>query len=59
MHLGDKAFIYGYMTYLKRETAQILFLCKTSDYGQLKDLLVRLYQKQIEWVRLYHDSRFA
>ena len=56
MHLGDKAFIYGYMTYLKRETAQILFLCKTSDYGQLKDLLVRLYQKQIEWVRLYHDS---
>ena len=56
MHLGDKAYIYGYMTYLKRETEQILSLCKASDYGQLKDLLVRLYQKQIEAMRLYHES---
>lgn len=56
MHLGDKAYIYGYMNYLKRETSQILSLCAASDYGQLKDLLVRLYQKQIEGVRLYHDS---
>ncbi|MDO4275667.1 MAG: GntR family transcriptional regulator [Eubacteriales bacterium] len=56
MHLGDKAYVYGYMTYLKRETAQILSLCQTSDYGQLKDLLVRLYQKQIEAIRLYHES---
>ncbi|WP_373264826.1 GntR family transcriptional regulator [Hungatella hathewayi] len=56
MHLGDNAYIYGYMTYLKRETAQILVLCRASDYGQLKDLLVRLYQKHIEGVRLYHNS---
>ena len=56
MHLGDKAYIYGYMTYLKRETAQILSLCKASDHGQLKDLLIRLYQKHIEGVQKYHDS---
>lgn len=56
MHLRDKAYIYGYMTYLKRETAQILSLCKSSAYGQLKDLLIRLYQKHIETVRQYQDS---
>ncbi|MDO4272045.1 MAG: GntR family transcriptional regulator [Eubacteriales bacterium] len=56
MHLGDKAYIYGYMTYLKRETAQILSLYKACDYGQLKNLLVSLYQKHIEGVRLYYDS---
>lgn len=56
MHLGDKAYIYGYMTYLKREPGQILSLCKASDYGQLKDLLVRLYQKHIEAMHLYHES---
>lgn len=56
MRLRDKAYIYGYMNYLKRETAQILSLCEAADYGQLKDLLVRLYRKHIEGVRQYHDS---
>lgn len=56
MHLGDKAYVYGYMTYLKRATAQILSLCKASDYGPLKALLISLYQKQIEEIRLYHNS---
>ncbi|MCQ5386228.1 GntR family transcriptional regulator [Hungatella hathewayi] len=56
MRLRDKAYIYGYMTFLKRETAQILALCKASDYGHLKDLLVRLYQKHIEGIHQYHDS---
>lgn len=44
------------MTYLKRATAQILSLCKASDYGPLKALLISLYQKQIEEIRLYHNS---
>ena len=56
MHLGDNAYIYGYMTYLKREAAQILSLRRASDYVQLKDLLVRLYQRHIEEVQRYHDS---
>lgn len=47
MHLGDKAYVYGYMTYLKRATAQILSLCKASDYGPLKALLISLYQNRL------------
>ncbi|RHR31221.1 GntR family transcriptional regulator [Clostridium sp. AF19-22AC] len=56
MHLGDNAYTYGYMTYLKKVTAQILSLRKASDYVQLKDLLTRLYQKHIKGVRLYYDT---
>lgn len=56
MRLKDKAYIYGYMTYLKKETEQILSLCRSSDYGRLKALLVCLYQKHIEGEHHYYES---
>lgn len=56
MRLKDKAYIYGHMTYLKKEIAQILSLCRSSDYEHLKDFLVRLYQKHMEEEHYYYDS---
>lgn len=56
MRQKDKAYIYGYMTCLKNEIAQILSLCRSSDYGHLKDFLVRLYQKHVEGEHHYYDS---
>lgn len=56
MNLGDESYIHGYTTYLKKACLQVLSLCKASDYGKLKELLVLLYQKQIENIYLYHES---
>ena len=56
MHLGDQAYLYGYMTYLKKATSEILALRKACEYDELKELLVRLYGRQIEAMHLYYDT---
>lgn len=56
MILRDESYIHDCMAYFKKTSSQILSLCKESDYGKIKELLVLLYQKQMEGVHLYYES---